>query len=244
MAAVTRYRLRTDGGTPSAPLTMSKVIALLRQKLSRHPAGRHYRVDGGPLRTRFEARVRARRHLRYTKLGDTVEVLVDISSQPRHSYTIRRVNLYVPDGGLAVVDWCQERIGTPYDTPGQVGDNASPMDCSGMTLSAVAHKTDGKVMLPHNAAAQWNDPRVIHIGLDKAKPGDLMFYHGLAHVAVFWQVDQDGVRWVLDEEPGTEVYNDVVIYGGLRARPCAQGYYVGIENLVGCGRIEAVNGPV
>lgn len=244
MAAVTRYRLRTDGGDPSDPLTLRAVIALLRKKLARHPAGRHYRVDGGPLRTRYEIRFRVRRHLKHTKLGDVVQVLVDL--EHKHTYTIRRVSVNVPDGGMKVVDWMQQRIGTPYDSPGQVGNNATAMDCSGSVLSAVQDSTNGKVVLPHQTVTMWHDPRVIHIPLEKLKPGDLMFFHGSdpAHVATFWDRDADGIYWVLDEEPGTEVYNDKVIYGGLRPRPCAPGgYYLALSNLTGCGRIEAVNGP-
>ncbi|MFY1672886.1 NlpC/P60 family protein [Plantactinospora sp. WMMB334] len=68
-------------------------------------------------------------------------------------------------------------IGKPYVWAAE-GPNG--YDCSGLTLAA--WRAAGK-SLPHNAAMQWN--KVAHIGRGQLKPGDLVFYSGLGHVALF-----------------------------------------------------------
>ncbi|AVT31601.1 MULTISPECIES: C40 family peptidase [unclassified Plantactinospora] len=68
-------------------------------------------------------------------------------------------------------------IGKPYVWAAE-GPNG--YDCSGLTLAA--WRAAGK-SLPHNAAMQWD--RVAHIGRGELKPGDLVFYSGLGHVALF-----------------------------------------------------------
>jgi cell wall-associated NlpC family hydrolase len=39
------------------------------------------------------------------------------------------------------------------------------------------------VSLTHNAAEQWNE--VVHIARSALAPGDLVFYDGLGHVAIY-----------------------------------------------------------
>jgi len=53
-------------------------------------------------------------------------------------------------------------------------------DCSGLTMAA--WKAAGK-SLPHNAASQYNTVR--HISKSALAPGDLVFYNGLGHVAIY-----------------------------------------------------------
>jgi cell wall-associated NlpC family hydrolase len=53
-------------------------------------------------------------------------------------------------------------------------------DCSGLTMAA--WKNAG-VSLDHNAASQWN--QVAHIPRSALAPGDLVFYNGLGHVAIY-----------------------------------------------------------
>lgn len=68
-------------------------------------------------------------------------------------------------------------LGKPYrwgeDGPGGY-------DCSGLT--SAAWRAAG-TSLPHNTAMQWNV--VAHIGRGELRPGDLVFYHGLGHVAIY-----------------------------------------------------------
>ncbi|MEO3745603.1 NlpC/P60 family protein [Plantactinospora sp. B5E13] len=80
------------------------------------------------------------------------------------------------DAGKAVT-FAYNAIGTPY-VYGADGPNG--YDCSGLT--SAAWRAAGK-SLPHNAADQWGV--VAKIGRGDLKPGDLVFYSGLGHVAIF-----------------------------------------------------------
>ncbi|MEU3456388.1 NlpC/P60 family protein [Micromonospora sp. NPDC006766] len=68
-------------------------------------------------------------------------------------------------------------VGKPY-VYGAEGPGG--YDCSGLTLAA--WRAAGK-SLPHNAAMQWNATARISRG--SLQPGDLVFYSGLGHVALY-----------------------------------------------------------
>ncbi|MGR6321718.1 NlpC/P60 family protein [Micromonospora soli] len=68
-------------------------------------------------------------------------------------------------------------VGKPY---GYGDDGPDSYDCSGLTLAA--WRAAGK-SLPHNAAMQWDATARISRG--SLKPGDLVFYSGLGHVAIY-----------------------------------------------------------
>jgi cell wall-associated NlpC family hydrolase len=68
-------------------------------------------------------------------------------------------------------------IGKPYVW---AADGPDGYDCSGLTLAA--WRAAGK-SLPHNAAMQWDV--VAHISRGSLQPGDLVFYSGLGHVALY-----------------------------------------------------------
>jgi peptidoglycan DL-endopeptidase CwlO len=76
-----------------------------------------------------------------------------------------------------VVRFAYNAIGTPYVWAAEGPDG---YDCSGLTLAA--WRAAGKT-LPHNAAMQWDV--VAHIGRSSLQPGDLVFYNGLGHVAIY-----------------------------------------------------------
>jgi peptidoglycan DL-endopeptidase CwlO len=78
--------------------------------------------------------------------------------------------------GVAV-RFAYNAIGTPYVWAAEGPDG---YDCSGLTLAA--WRAAGKT-LPHNAAMQWDT--VAHIGRGSLQPGDLVFYNGLGHVAIY-----------------------------------------------------------
>ncbi|RKR87985.1 NlpC/P60 family protein [Micromonospora pisi] len=78
--------------------------------------------------------------------------------------------------GVAVT-YAYNAIGKPYVWAAE-GPNG--YDCSGLTLAA--WKAAGK-SLPHNAEMQWN--QVAHISRGSLQPGDLVFYSGLGHVALY-----------------------------------------------------------
>jgi peptidoglycan DL-endopeptidase CwlO len=75
------------------------------------------------------------------------------------------------------VKYAYGAIGTPYVW---AADGPNGYDCSGLTLAA--WRAAG-VSLPHNAAMQWDV--VAHISRSQIKPGDLVFYNGLGHVAIY-----------------------------------------------------------
>jgi peptidoglycan DL-endopeptidase CwlO len=78
--------------------------------------------------------------------------------------------------GVAV-RYAYNAIGTPYVWAAE-GPNG--YDCSGLTLAA--WRAAGK-SLPHNAAMQWD--KVAHISRSQLSAGDLVFYSGLGHVALY-----------------------------------------------------------
>ncbi|WP_238016046.1 NlpC/P60 family protein [Dactylosporangium sp. AC04546] len=78
--------------------------------------------------------------------------------------------------GLAVT-YAYNQIGDPYKF-GAAGPDA--FDCSGLTM--MAWKQAG-VTLPHSAAQQWS--KVAHISRGDLAAGDLVFYNGLGHVAIY-----------------------------------------------------------
>jgi cell wall-associated NlpC family hydrolase len=77
----------------------------------------------------------------------------------------------------AAVRFAYGVIGKPYV---YAASGPNGYDCSGLT--AAAWETAGK-SLPHNAAMQWD--AVSHITSSQLQAGDLVFYSGLGHVAIY-----------------------------------------------------------
>jgi cell wall-associated NlpC family hydrolase len=79
--------------------------------------------------------------------------------------------------GEQAVAIAEQYIGVPY-----VYGGASPsgFDCSGLTMYVYAQLG---VSLPHNAAAQYES--LPHISESQLEPGDLVFFFGLGHVAMY-----------------------------------------------------------
>jgi len=84
---------------------------------------------------------------------------------------------YLPGRGGAVVKFAYAQLGKPYVF---AADGPGSYDCSGLTMAA--YRSVG-VSLPHNAAMQWGV--VHHISRSELSPGDLVFYSGLGHVAIY-----------------------------------------------------------
>jgi peptidoglycan DL-endopeptidase CwlO len=78
--------------------------------------------------------------------------------------------------GVAV-KFAYNQIGKPYAWG---ADGPGSYDCSGLTMAA--WRAAG-VSLYHQAAEQWNE--VAHISRSSLQPGDLVFYSGLGHVAIY-----------------------------------------------------------
>ena len=84
---------------------------------------------------------------------------------------------FVPGKRGEVVRFALAQVGDAYDM-NAAGPDA--WDCSGLTMGAWSQVG---VHLSHNAAAQWNSMR--HISRGDLQPGDLVFYNGLNHVAMY-----------------------------------------------------------
>jgi cell wall-associated NlpC family hydrolase len=78
--------------------------------------------------------------------------------------------------GVAV-NFAYAQLGKPYVFAAAGPDS---YDCSGLTMAAWSA---AGVSLSHNAAEQWNE--VVHIARSSLAPGDLVFYDGLGHVAIY-----------------------------------------------------------
>ena len=111
-----------------------------------------------------------------TKLLDLRRDLYGSAEEPdTGGYTGQIPNISGKAG--VAVRFAYNAIGTPYRWG---GESSSGYDCSGLTLSAWA--AAGK-SLPHNAAMQYN--KTARISRSQLKPGDLVFYRGLGHVALY-----------------------------------------------------------
>ena len=80
------------------------------------------------------------------------------------------------NAGIAV-SFAYAQLGKPYVW---AAAGPSSYDCSGLTLAAWR---GAGVFLPHNAAMQYNALR--HISRGSLQPGDLVFYSGLGHEAIY-----------------------------------------------------------
>jgi cell wall-associated NlpC family hydrolase len=96
---------------------------------------------------------------------------------PSSSGGARPAPPWVPGRAGIAVNFAYAHLGDPY-----VFAAAGPrsFDCSGLTMAA--WKAAG-VTMPHNAAMQWG--KVAHISRAALQPGDLVFYRGLGHVAIY-----------------------------------------------------------
>ncbi|MFC7757683.1 C40 family peptidase [Catellatospora bangladeshensis] len=86
------------------------------------------------------------------------------------------VPAYAGKAGIAV-KFAYKALGKPYIW---AADGPEGYDCSGLTLAA--WRAAG-VSLYHQAATQWRE--VTHIKRSQLAPGDLVFYSGLGHVALY-----------------------------------------------------------
>ncbi len=177
-----------DGGSDSF---LSRLVALDRLAQDRKAevdtfvttrdslAAEHARLDAARVKQEAQAKEMAARKKQIEadldKLYEMREEAYGSATSTGSSYsgTIPSVS---GKAGVAV-RYAYNAIGTPYVWAAE-GPNG--YDCSGLTLAA--WRAAGK-SLPHNAAMQWDE--VAHIGRGSLQPGDLVFYSGLGHVALY-----------------------------------------------------------
>lgn len=85
---------------------------------------------------------------------------------------------YAPGAAGVAVKFAYSILGAPYVWAGE----GPGYDCSGVTK--MAWHAAG-VDLPHNASMQWSSPHMSHISRGMLQLGDLVFYSGLGHVAIY-----------------------------------------------------------
>lgn len=149
--------------------------------------------------------------------------------------------------GELVIAHAEAVKGTPY--------SLGTYDCSWLTMHCYA--LEG-VVLPHNAHQQRIDPQVIPISRAQIKPGDLLFIHDDAHVAIYLDAKVSLTRRIIralvrrsatgtGRVWDTEPHDAPAPWGGwlhrgVQIRPMESGWYCGWENVNGIGRVEAING--
>lgn len=106
-----------------------------------------------------------------------------------------------PSGGGAV-GVALAQVGKPYVYGGA---GPSSFDCSGLIM--YAYQAVG-VSLPHNAAAQYGAST--HISASQLEPGDLVFYNGFGHDAMYI----GGGQVVSANTTGTNVQTQSITYDG------------------------------
>lgn len=113
-----------------------------------------------------------------TKLAALYKLRTAAYGQPTESAPTSRPSApSLPGRGGKVVDFAYAQLGKPYEF---AADGPGSYDCSGLTMAA--YRSVG-VSLPHNAAMQWD--AVPHVSKASLSPGDLVFYSGLGHVAIY-----------------------------------------------------------
>lgn len=83
----------------------------------------------------------------------------------------------VSSDGAGAVEFAKAQLGDPYQF-GATGPDS--YDCSGLTQAAWAA---AGVSIGRDTVAQWNG--LAHISRDALQPGDLVFYSGQSHVAMY-----------------------------------------------------------
>ncbi len=80
--------------------------------------------------------------------------------------------------GQAIADYAVQFVGNPYSYGGTSLTNGA--DCSGFVMSVFANFG---ISLPRTSYAQANVGTPV--GINDLQPGDLLFYHGFGHVAIY-----------------------------------------------------------
>lgn len=129
--------------------------------------------------------------------------------------------------GKTIVEKASTQIGLDYiwgggDKDGPTGGldgQGSGFDCSGLVIYAIAQATDGKVVLPHNSAAQLSDSRTKPISMDELQPGDLLFYGpgGSQHVAIYAGTNDKGEKTMVEAPDFGQTVTIATVRDGAQA---------------------------
>jgi hypothetical protein len=118
--------------------------------------------------------------------------------------------------GPGVGECCSPGGHDGRDTPG--------FDCSGLVQHAVYKASGDKINLSPPASAQWSSNKGVKVSRKQLAPGDLVFFSGLRHVAIYYG-EFNGKRWMVEAPqtflaPGVRGY---VRFSDFDARPRFEG---------------------
>jgi cell wall-associated NlpC family hydrolase len=146
------------------------------------------------------------------KLDDLKKRATNAGAKPKAVYNPGPLPTVSGKAGVAVA-YAEHAAAMHYDyVYGKAGPTT--FDCSGLTMAAWGA---AGVKLDHNAARQWKQVTQFH-DRSKLQPGDLVFYNGLGHVAIY--IGADAV--VHAPHPGEKV----------------QRAAVNVDSIVGYGRVK------
>lgn len=101
---------------------------------------------------------------------------VEVSDEDTSKETVKQESSST--SGQAIADYAVQFVGNPYVYGGTSLTNGA--DCSGFVQSVYKHFG---YSLPRTAASQAGAGR--QVSVDSLQPGDLLFYHGYGHVAIY-----------------------------------------------------------
>jgi hypothetical protein len=84
---------------------------------------------------------------------------------------------------------------------GHNGANYFGFDCSSLAMHAVFKASQGKITMPRTTYMMWGSSKVAKVSRNQLAPGDLVFFSGKTHMAVYYG-EVKGVRWMV-EAPST-----------------------------------------
>ncbi|WP_433461839.1 NlpC/P60 family protein [Spirillospora sp. CA-128828] len=112
---------------------------------------------------------------------------------PHPPSQIRKSVFYSWGGG----DFSGPTKGLCCSPGGYDGRDLSGFDCSGLVQHAVYEASDGKVKMYPPASAMWSSGKGVKVPRDQLAPGDLVFFSGLGHVAIYYG-EFKGKRWMVE----------------------------------------------
>ena len=170
---LTRQRQQTIDGFTANQRKLIDQKTQLDATLAREAAQASQLAAG---KKKIEADLKRLYELRRQAYGRATEAPAKATGAPAKASSGGTAPAISGSAGVAV-RYAYGAIGKPYVWG---ADGPDGYDCSGLTLAS--WRAAGK-SLPHNAAMQWD--ATARVSRSSLQPGDLVFYSGLGHVAIY-----------------------------------------------------------